>query len=207
MPRDKTASHEKIVKAAMEEFLTRGYEQASMKAVADAVEMTSAALYRHFASKQDMFAALVQPALDALEAWTGEHEEMSFAMLDMVDPAQLWDFDGGMNDAGMVLDVAYRQPDVFRLLFFRSAGTPYENYVHDIIESATDQMMAFVMMCRQHGYPAKELSRSEMHMLVTTYTMAMLEPLEHGYSRDEAEKYLRMISDFFTPGWRMITGI
>ena len=59
MPRDKTASHEKIVEAAMREFQEKGFEQASMKAVADAVGMTSAALYRHFASKQDMFAALV----------------------------------------------------------------------------------------------------------------------------------------------------
>ena len=48
MPRDKTASHERIVAAAMREFLEKGFEQASMKAVADAVGMTSAALYRHF---------------------------------------------------------------------------------------------------------------------------------------------------------------
>ena len=61
MPRDKTASHEKIVDAAMREFQEKGYEQASMKAVADAVGMTSAALYRHFENKQDMFASLVQP--------------------------------------------------------------------------------------------------------------------------------------------------
>lgn len=207
MPKDKTASHEKIVKAAMEEFLSKGYERASMKAVADAVEMTSAALYRHFASKQDMFSALVKPALDALELWTNNHEETSFAMLDEMDPSKMWDFDGTMNDARLMLDVAYQQPDAFRLLFFCSAGTPYEDCVHQIIEESTDQMMEFVTQCRQHGYPAKEISRDEMHMLVTAYMMAMIEPLQHGYSRDAAEKYLRTISSFFTPGWRMITGI
>lgn len=207
MPRDKTASHEKIVKAAMAEFLSKGYEQASMKAVADAVGMTSAALYRHFANKQDMFSALVQPALSALTDWTGSHEEMSFAMLDSPDPSQLWDFDGALNDARMILDVAYLQPDAFRLLFFCSAGTPYENYVHSTIEEATDQMMEFVSLCRRRGYPAKDLSRDEMHLLVTAYTTAMLEPLEHGCSRQDAEKYLRTICAFFTPGWRMITGL
>ena len=69
MPRDKTASHEKIIAAAMREFLEKGFEQASMKSVAEAVGLTSAALYRHFESKQDMFAALVQPAVDTLDAW------------------------------------------------------------------------------------------------------------------------------------------
>ncbi|MFR0733495.1 MAG: helix-turn-helix domain-containing protein [Oscillospiraceae bacterium] len=62
----------KIIDAAMQEFQEKGYEQASMKAVADAVGMTSAALYRHFENKQDMFAALVQPALDELESWKGK---------------------------------------------------------------------------------------------------------------------------------------
>lgn len=207
MPKDKTASHEKIVKAAKEEFLSKGYERASMKAVADAVEMTSAALYRHFASKQDMFFALVKPALDAIESWSSSHEETSFAMLDHMDSSQMWDFDSSLNDARLVLDVAYQQPDAFRLLFFCSAGTPYENYVHQIIEEATDRMMQFVDSCKSHGYPARDITRDEMHMLVTAYMMAMIEPLEHGYSRDDAEKYLRTISDFFVPGWRMITGI
>lgn len=207
MPKDKTASHEKIVKAAMEEFLSRGYERASMKAVADAVGMTSAALYRHFANKQDMFAAMVKPAVDALEEWTSSHEEMSFAMLDEADLSKMWEFDSSANDARLILDVAYQQQDAFQLLFFRSAGTPYENYVHQIIEEATDRMMEFVALSKQHGYPAKEISHDEMHLLVTAYLMAMLEPLEHGYTREAAEKYLRTMTDFFTPGWRMITGI
>ena len=81
MPRDKTASHEKIVDAAMREFQEKGYEQASMKAVADAVGMTSAALYRHFENKQDMFAALVQPALDELESWKEKHIASSYDLL------------------------------------------------------------------------------------------------------------------------------
>lgn len=207
MPRDKTASHERIVQAALQEFLEKGYEQASMKAVADAVGMTSAALYRHFSGKQDMFAALVQPAIDVMNAWTQNHTQMSRATLDSDASQQLWDFDGDINDARLMLDVVYAQPEAFYLLFFRSAGTPYENTLHGIIEESTEQMMAFVAAARARGYPAKEISRDEMHMLVTAYTQAMVEPLAHGYRREAAEKYLRTIMAFFTPGWRMITGL
>lgn len=207
MPRDKTASHEKIVKAAMEEFLLKGYEQASMKAVADAVGMTSAALYRHFASKQDMFAALVQPAVDQANLWMNSHEELSRAAIHTADSSELWDVDGDMNDARLVLDVIYVQPEAFKLLFFCSAGTPYANYIQMIIEESTNRMMEFVQLCKNQGYPAKEISNDEMHMLVTAYTMAMIEPLEHGYTREEAEKYLRTIIAFFTPGWRSILGV
>ena len=207
MPRDKTASHEKIVAAAMEEFQEKGFEQASMKAVADAVGMTSAALYRHFESKQDMFAALVQPAVDALDAWKRKHVAASYDVLERDDAGAMWDFEGEASDVSMVLDVMYRQPEVFRLLLCRSVGTVYENYVHDMIEQSTDEMMRFLRKLKAQGIPAREIQRDEMHMLVSAYCAALVQPIEHGYSKADAERYLKTIVDFFTPGWRMITGL
>lgn len=207
MPRDKTQSHDRIVQAAMAEFLEKGYEQASMKAVADAVGMTSAALYRHFASKQDMFAALVQPAADAAREWIRSHEEASFQELSDGGAVRMWEFEDGNNDARLVLDVMYRQPDAFRLLLFKAAGTPYESCVHDWIERATDQMMQFLSRCRDRGVPARPILRDEMHMLITAYTAALFQPIEHGYSREDAKRYLRTMLDFFTPGWRLVTGL
>lgn len=207
MPRDKTASHEKIVTAAMQEFLEKGFEQASMKAVADAVGMTSAALYRHFVNKQDMFAALVQPAVDALYTWEKQHIASSYKVMEQNTAGCMWDFEDEYNDARMVLDVMYQQPEVFRLLLYRSEGTPYENFAHDMIEQATDRMMDFLRDCKEQGYPVRDVQRDEMHMLVSGYCAALLQPIEHGYDKADAERYLRTIIDFFTPGWQMITGL
>lgn len=207
MPRDKTVSHEKIVRAAMEEFQAKGFSQASMKAVADAVGMTSAALYRHFDGKQAMFAALVQPAVEELDAWQKRHIASSYDMLAAQDCDAMWNFEADMNDARMVLDVMYRQPEAFRLLICCAAGTPYENFAHDMVEHATDRMLQFLEVCRAQRIPARPLQRDEMHMLVSAYCAALLQPIEHGYSRADAERYLKTVVDFFTPGWRMVTGL
>ena len=207
MPRDKTASHEKIVAAAMREFQEKGFEQASMKAVADAVGMTSAALYRHFTNKQDMFAAMVQPAVDTLNVWKEKHVAYSYDMLKQESCELMWDFDADCNDARMVLDVMYQQPEAFRLLFCCSAGTTYESFAHDMVEQATDRMMRFLQDCSAQGYSVREVQRDEMHMLVSAYCAALIQPIEHGYNKADAERYLKTIVDFFTPGWRMITGL
>lgn len=207
MPRDKTVSHEKIVKAAMQEFLEKGFEQASMKAVADTVGMTSAALYRHFASKQDMFAALVQPAVEALNAWKEKHIASSYDLLKQENSGMMWDFKADCNDARMVLDVMYQQPEAFRLLLFCSAGTPYESFTHDMVEQAADRMMCFLQDCNSRGIHVREVQRDEMHMLVSAYCAALIQPIEHEYDKADAERYLKTIVDFFTPGWRMITGL
>lgn len=66
MPKDKTQTYERIMTAAKAEFLEKGYEKASIRTIAAAAGITSAALYRHFADKEAMFAALVQPTLDEL---------------------------------------------------------------------------------------------------------------------------------------------
>lgn len=207
MPRDKTASHEKIVEAAMREFQERGFEQASMKRIADEVGMTSAGLYRHFDSKEAMFAAMVQPAIDAYEEWTKMHISTSYDLLEDGNTDLMWDFTNFRSDASMILQVMYQQPEAFRLLLFCSAGTKYAGFLRDIIEDATDHMMDFLQVCSDRGIPARMIGRDEMHMLITAYVTAMVEPIEHSYSVEDAEKYLRTIMEFFTPGWRLITGL
>ena len=62
MARDKSAHHEKIITAAREEFMTYGFTDASMRRIADAAGMSAAGLYKHFPSREDMFATLVEPA-------------------------------------------------------------------------------------------------------------------------------------------------
>lgn len=207
MPRDKTVSHEKIVGAAMQEFQEKGFEKASMKAVADAVGMTSAALYRHFADKQDMFAALVQPAVDELKVWEAKHIKSSYDMLEHENTETMWDFQDEMNDARVVLDVMYKHPEAFRLLICCAGGTPYEHLVHDMIEESTDEMMRFLESCKERGISVREIRRDEMHMLVSAYMAALLQPIEHGYDKADAQRYLKTMVDFFTPGWRLITGL
>ncbi|NCC66585.1 MAG: TetR/AcrR family transcriptional regulator [Clostridia bacterium] len=66
MPKDKNASHALVISAAKQEFLDKGFEKASMRTIAELAGMTPAGLYRHFTDKEEMFAALVQPTLDAI---------------------------------------------------------------------------------------------------------------------------------------------
>ena len=77
MPRDKTASHARIVPAAKAEFLERGFQEASIRSIAARAGMTSAALYRHFRDKEDMFAALVEPAVQEMSTWLDGHMSRS----------------------------------------------------------------------------------------------------------------------------------
>ncbi|MGO9683364.1 MAG: TetR/AcrR family transcriptional regulator [Beijerinckiaceae bacterium] len=60
------ASRSRIVAAALDLFSTRGYEGTSIRDIASAVGMTTASLYYHFSSKDELFVGVHGLSIDAM---------------------------------------------------------------------------------------------------------------------------------------------
>ena len=61
-------TRDRILEAALDLFIERGYDRTSLREVAERVGVTKAALYYHFSSKQEIMRTLVQPLFDHLES-------------------------------------------------------------------------------------------------------------------------------------------
>lgn len=81
MPRDKSASHVKINRAIKEEFLEKGYIGAYIRSIGQRAGMTSAALYRHYSSKEEMFSAIVEPLVNDINEWTARHRRSQYELV------------------------------------------------------------------------------------------------------------------------------
>src|SRR6266567_2655057 len=55
-----------IREAAIRLFSSKGFDQTSLREVADAVGITKASLYYHYASKLDLLLAIIEPIFDEL---------------------------------------------------------------------------------------------------------------------------------------------
>ncbi|WP_242900656.1 TetR/AcrR family transcriptional regulator [Actinomadura terrae] len=65
-------TRERIQHVALELFLERGYDQTSLREIAERLEVTKAALYYHFRTKEDIVTSLVEDIgrpVDELIAW------------------------------------------------------------------------------------------------------------------------------------------
>ena len=82
MPKDKTASHIKIDLAMKAEFLEKGFAGASIRSIGKRAGMTSAALYRHYTNKEDMFSSLVEPLINDIDRWTKRHKSVKYSLVD-----------------------------------------------------------------------------------------------------------------------------
>lgn len=68
MPANDNGTRDRILDAAAELFITRGYTQSPLSAIAHDVGITKASLYYHFASKEAILLALISPMLDGIDA-------------------------------------------------------------------------------------------------------------------------------------------
>lgn len=68
-------THQRIQDVALELFSEHGYEKTSLREIAEKLEVTKAALYYHFKTKEDIVISLFQDLtrpIDDLVAWAGE---------------------------------------------------------------------------------------------------------------------------------------
>ena len=69
MPRRSADTRAEIREVATELFATQGIEQTSLREIAERLDITKAALYYHFPSKDELIAELVRPMVADLEAF------------------------------------------------------------------------------------------------------------------------------------------
>ncbi len=201
MPKDKTASHIRVMAAARDEFMEFGFEKASMRRVGERCCLTAAGLYRHCRDKEDLFDQLVAPAIERLQSWMDTH--LTKYLTTVRDEGNLKWQDSWID---MMREVVYPHVEDYHLLLTCSSGTKYESFLHDLTQTAQDQTLLYLPILRQRGLAIRDISPLEMHLLFSAYVTALFEPVIHRYSPDESMRCLETIEAFFLPGWKALFG-
>ena len=202
MPIDKTANHEKIIAAARKEFLTYGFTDASMRRIAAAAGMSASGLYKHFAGKEEMFSALVEPAYQGLLALFRQEAGDQEQFIGTVD-LSVWETS---NDARLAVSYIYDHLDAFRLIICKSQGTKYESFLHDLAVLEEKMTLSFMEMLKKQGVKLNEFSEKELHLLTTTNVNAIFQTVEHDLTREEAMHYADTLDRFFAKAWKEFFG-
>ena len=197
MPRNKSAHHEQIIEAARQEFMTYGFADASMRRIAAAAGMSASGLYKHFPGKEEMFAALVEPACQGLiNIYRHEEDDQE----QFIGTGDLSALETG-QDARLAISYIYDHLDAFRLIICKSQGTKYESFLHDLAALGEETTLSFMNMLKRHGVKLHEFCERELHLLVTANVNAVFQAVEHNFTREEAMHYADTLDRFFSKGW------
>ena len=203
MPKDKTQSHERIRAAAKAEFLEKGFQNASMREISRQAGLTPSALYRHYPSKEAMFSSLVEPFLQEVLGQTAQHTEDAYESFDETHSGDAMVTD---NAVQVFRNLFLHHRDELRLIVCCSGGTKYESFVHDMVTMETKETLKAFDHIRESGIPIKPVSEDELHVLLSAYLTAILEPIAHDWPTDKALRCLDLVEEFFIPAWKHLMG-
>lgn len=200
-----SATLESIEQAAMQEFLEKGFQGASLRQIVKNAGVTTGAFYGYFSSKEALFNALVEPHAAALMGRFME-AQTSFAELPEEEQASHMGDESG-NYVRWMVDYICQHRDPVKLLLTRSEGTSYERFVHNMVEVEVEYTIRYIEVLRHLGKDVPELSNSICHIIASGMFNGLFEIAIHDMPKEQALQYVEQFRTFYTGGWLSLMGL
>lgn len=196
---------EKIQRAALEEFLEKGFLEASLRQIVKHAGVTTGAFYGYFSSKQALFASIVEPHAAAMMGrYVDAH--LSFADLPAKEQPEHMEVESGSYIHWLVDYIcAHRRP--VKLLICGAEGTGYENFVHNMVEIEVDSTFRYMETLRSLGQDILELDRSLCHIIASGMLGGIFEIVIHDIPREQALRDVEHLREFYTAGWMKLMSL
>ena len=199
-----SATLESIQRAAMQEFLDKGFQGASLRQIVKNAGVTTGAFYGYFSSKEALFNALVEPHAAALMGKFME-AQTSFAEL----PEEQQPSHMGVESSHCVhwmVDYICQHREPVKLLLTRSEGTSYEHFVHNMVEVEVEYTLQYMEVLRHLGNDIPVLDRSLCHIIASGMFNGVFEIVVHDMPREQALLDVAQLRAFYTAGWLKLMG-
>lgn len=173
----KEETEKKILQVALQEFLDKGFSDASMRNIATNAGVSLGNIYRYFQSKEQLFNALVEMPYSIV---------MNMDNLEALDGTAIDSLESAVNFIMTNLLKEYRIQ--FLILMDKSNGTVFESAKNEIIQAAKEKM-------RKNVLPALEKKGVQVeddyifYVMVATFMEGFLIILRQ-YDDENTIKYL-----------------
>lgn len=201
---DDSITLQKILEAAREEFLAKSFKSASLRNIVKTAGVTTGAFYGYYASKEDLFDALV-----------GEHYNFLLsrfcrAQKEFADIPPEEQPDNLTSTSGEcmyeMLLYAYEHLHEFKLILCCSEGTRFSKLIDEMVEIETKGTHDYLEVLKKIGRPSPPIDERLEHILITGMFNTFFELIIHEMPLEEAKHYLKEMRAFYTAGWMKIMG-
>ena len=193
----------RLLSAAMEEFLDKGYENASLKEICGKAGVTTGALYKRFDGKEDLFNALVEDTVRGMEQYgTAVSEEE----LKKLSDQQLYDLFSMSAEANLGwLRFLYERKDSFKLLIKCASSTRYADFHRERAQKMSELSFLGYLEARRRGMTDRILIKEEMQILSSAVWTLICEPFVHDFTWEQIVEHAHFMQEFID--WYKALGI
>ena len=195
---------ENIQKAALAEFLEKGFLGASLRQIVKNAGVTTGAFYGYFSSKEALFASIVEPHSAALMGRFMDAQTTFAELPEAEQTAHMGDESGAC--VRWMVDYICEHREPVKLLLCRAEGTSYEHFVHNMVEVEVEYTLRYMDVLRRLGRDVPELSQSLCHIIASGMFSGLFEIAVHDMPREQALRDVEQFRSFYTGGWLKLMG-
>lgn len=195
---------ERILSCAKQEFLEKGYTDASLRTIAAAADTSTNSIYVRFRDKEGLFSAIVEPALSGMiERFIRIQEQFHQMTADEQMQKMLEYADGGTM---VLVDYMYEHLDEFRLLLDASYVTRFHHFVDELVRIEVEYTYKYMEAIGCTARLGNILTERLLHIVTTSRFESIFEIIRHGMDREEAAEYIELLSRYHRAGFLKIFG-
>lgn len=186
-----------IIKAAYDEFLSCGFQKASLHKIAENAGVTTGAIYTRYKNKDALFASLLQDFLGSMEdIFAPAVQEYEKARQAGTTEALLQAID---FEERIYLKLLTEHYDECTLFFSRSDGSSVEVMLNELMQRKTEQTVEFFRQV--YG---KAPNADALRLLMGSQFWYFRQLLNEHLAEDKMLECLHALLDFFNAGWRQL---
>lgn len=186
-----------ITRAAYEEFLSCGFQKASLHKIAEKAGVTTGAIYTRYASKDALFVSLLQGFMGKL------NDFFAPAAAEYEKAARLGTTDALLNaisfEERIYIRLLTECYDECTLFFSRSDGSSVETMLNELMQHKTEQTVEFF----SHAY-GKAPNADAVRLLMGSQFWYFRQLLNARMDEEQMLACLHTLLGFFDAGWRQL---
>lgn len=202
---DDKETRKKLLASAKQEFMEKGYRQASLRNICRNAGVTTGALYFFFKDKDDLFVSLVKEPLQNISTVIYEHFQ-SESVFAQTGKLLSLDFTDDVESARQIIHQLFCHREEFLLALTKSEGSSLEHMVDSF--AAMTQSHYLMLAGALSEYMHKEKPEDSIinwvaHLLIHTFVYA----ITYIEEEEKALLYMEKAMNFMIYGWLGMFGI
>lgn len=180
--------------AAMKEFLEYGYNDASLRRIADSAGTTTGSLYMRYKNKDSLFCSLTECITEAAET---AFEDLMPIYLSASSTEDM--LEASIRESEKIIDILFENYDAAILLLCKSDGSSVTGFFEELIERKIQSSERVLS-----GLVQEDELTHVFEMLLTVQFDMYRQIIRKQYSREESRRCMKIMMEFMNSGWQSL---
>ena len=191
---------EKILACAKEEFLEKGYADASIRTIAQNAGVSTSTIYTRHSDKEGLFRFLVEPAANGFKELLWQSLGGFSSLTGSEQSEKFMEY----SDRGFEAVIAYIYDyfSEFKLLITKAPENFYQEFLESLVKMDTDCTKKFLLHVGSKALAEGRITDGFLHVVSSAFYSGIFEVVIHDMPMEEARNYINELRAFYGNGWK-----